>query len=64
MIEEDMDSELDRLSIREGQSKAALIRRMVRSQLKALPPLSDDPIWKLVGAHAFEPADVDDVVYR
>ena len=64
MIEEDMDSELERLSIREGQSKAALIRRMVRSQIKALPPLSEDPIWRLVGSHSFEPGDVDDVVYR
>ena len=27
------------------------------------PPLTEDPLWKLVGMASFEPADVDDIVY-
>lgn len=63
MIDEDLDAALDRMALREGTSKAALIRRFVRERLKPLPPLEEDPIWKMVGADDVEPASVDDVVY-
>ena len=63
LIDEDLDAELDRLAAEEGTSKAALIRRFVREHLKPLPPLSADPLGRMVGADDFEPASVDDIVY-
>jgi len=63
MIDEDLDAALDRMAIREGTSKAALIRRFVREKVKPLPPLEEDPLWQMVGSDDFEPANVDDVVY-
>ncbi|MHB8465938.1 MAG: ribbon-helix-helix domain-containing protein [Acidimicrobiales bacterium] len=64
MIDEDLEEALDRRSAEEGVSKAALIRRFVRHALKPLPALGDDPLSAMVGADDFEPAPVDDVVYR
>jgi len=63
MIDEDLDAALDRMALQEGTSKAALIRRFVRLNVKPLPPLEEDPLWQMVGADDVEPADVDDVVY-
>jgi Ribbon-helix-helix protein, copG family len=63
-IEEDLDKALGRLAAEEGQSKAALIRRFVRERVDPPPPLSADPLSLLSGAASFEPAPVDDVVYR
>jgi hypothetical protein len=64
MIDEDLDAALDRLALAEGTSKAALIRRFVRENVRPLPPLEEDPLWRMVGADHFEPADIDEVVYR
>jgi len=64
MIDEDLDAELERLAVDEDTSKAALIRRFVRERLSPLPPLSADPLGRMVGADDFEPAAIDDVVYR
>jgi hypothetical protein len=64
MIDEDLDAELERLAVDEDTSKAALIRRFVRERLAPLPPLSADPLGRMVGADDFEPAAIDDVVYR
>ena len=64
MIDEDLDAELERLAMREGTSKAALIRRFVRERIRPLPPLSADPIGRMTGIDDFAPAPVDDVVYR
>jgi hypothetical protein len=64
MIEEEVDAELERAALEGRTSKAALIRRFVRERLKPLPLLSADPIGRMVGADDFEPAEVDDVVYR
>ena len=63
MIEEDLDAELERLALDEDTSKAALIRRFVRERVAPLPPLSADPLGRMVGADEFEPAAVDSVVY-
>lgn len=63
MIEEDLDSELERLAAEEAVSKAALIRRYVRERVRPLPPLSADPLAAMVGVDDFEPAPIDDVVY-
>lgn len=64
MIDEDLDAELERLAVDEDTSKAALIRRFVRDRLAPLPPLSADPLGRMVGADDFEAAAIDDVVYR
>lgn len=63
MIEEDLDSELERLAAEEAVSKAALIRRYVRERVRPLPPLSADPLAAMVGVDDFEPAPIDEVVY-
>ena len=64
MIEEDLDDALGAQALREGTSKAALIRRHMRHSLRPLPPLDQDPLWKMAGVDSFEPGDIDDVVYR
>jgi len=64
MIDDDLDEALNRRSADEGTSKAALIRRFVRNALQPLPPLEEDPLFNMVGVDDFEPAPVDDVVYR
>ncbi len=63
-IEEDLDEALDRRAAEEGVSKAAIVRRSVRKELEPPPPLEEDALWSFVGAGEFEPAGVDDVVYR
>lgn len=64
MIEEDLDAVLGAQALREGTSKAALIRRHMRQALRPIPPLEEDPLWRMVGADSYEPADIDEVVYR
>lgn len=64
MIDEDLNAELDRLSSETGKSKAALIREMLREQLRPLPPLEADPLFRMAGVDDYEPASIDDVVYR
>ncbi len=64
MIDEDLDEALDLQAVEEGVSKAALVRRFVRMAIAPLPPLRQDPLWKVVGADSFEPSDVDETVYR
>ena len=64
MIEEDLDAALERQAQEERTSKAALIRRYVRERLKPLPPLHEDPLWKLVGTVDAEPVDdIDEFLY-
>ena len=64
MIDEDLDAELGRQAAAGRTSKAALIRNLVRAHLRPHPPLSHDPIGQMAGVDDFEPAAVDDVVYR
>jgi len=66
MIEEELDYALERKAREEGTSKAALIRQYVGERLRPLPPLEEDPLWKLVGiveGGSDDSASVDDVVY-
>jgi hypothetical protein len=63
LIDEELDAALERRAAEEGASKAALIRRFVRERLQPLPPLSADPLYRMIGADDCEPAPVDDVVY-
>ena len=64
MIEEDLDAALQRQADHDGVSKAAVVRRIVRAQLPPVLPLTADPLSQMAGADDFEPAGVDDVVYR
>lgn len=64
MIDEDLDALLGRKASVEGTSKAALIRRFVRERIGEMPPLEADPLVAMIGDDDFEPAPVDDVVYR
>jgi hypothetical protein len=64
MIDEDLYAALELLSLDTGRSKAALIREFVREHVTPLPPLEEDPIWGIAGDADFEPAPVDDIVYR
>lgn len=64
MIDEDLDAELEREAAVARTSKAALIRAYVRERLRPLPPLLADPLRRMAGSDDFEPAPVDDVVYR
>ena len=64
MIEPELDSQLETMAAEEQTSKAALIRRFVRERLRPIPPLSADPLGRMVGADDFAPGPVDDVVYR
>ncbi|HEX5013679.1 MAG TPA: CopG family transcriptional regulator [Candidatus Limnocylindrales bacterium] len=63
MIEEDLDEALEAQALREGVSKAALVRRGARLVIRPLPPIEDDPLWEMFGVDSFEPADIDEVVY-
>jgi Ribbon-helix-helix protein, copG family len=65
MIDEDLDSALERQAVAERTSKAALIRRYVRERLAPLPPIEEDPLWQMIGlAGDAEPVDdVDEYLY-
>lgn len=62
-IERDLDGELEWLAVSGRTSKAALIRQFVRERIRPLPPLSADPLFRMVGVDDVAPAPVDDVVY-
>jgi hypothetical protein len=67
MIGEDLDAALGIQAVREGVSKAALIRRYTGEGLRRPPPLEVDPLSELVGrgkngsAHAS--SRIDEVLY-
>ncbi len=63
LIDEELDAELERMAAEAGTSKAALIRRFVGERVRPLPPLSSDPLGRMVGADSFPPLPVDEVVY-
>jgi hypothetical protein len=67
MIDEAMDAALERRALEEGVSKAALIRRYIGEHLEPLPPIEEDPIWKLVGMFEGTGSDdserVDEILY-
>jgi len=64
LIGEDLDAELERMAVAGGTSKAALIRKFVSQNVRALPPLSSDPLIRMAGQDSFEPESIDEVVYR
>ncbi len=66
MIDQELDDALALRAREEGVSKAALIRRYVRENVRPLPPLEEDPLWQIVGMFKGRPDDsarIDEVVY-
>jgi len=66
LIDEELDAALAKASAKTGRSKGALVREAVRRQIKALPPIEQDPLWDLAGAASFDPVppeQIDDIVY-
>ncbi len=64
MIDADLDEALGGMAREQKTSKAAVIRALVRQRVRPLPPLEDDPLYRLIGAYDEEPGVIDDVVYR
>jgi hypothetical protein len=65
MIEPELDAALGREARRTRTSKGALIRRYVQERLKPLPPITEDPLWEMVGAagNVGPLGDIDEIVY-
>ncbi len=66
-IEPELDLAVERRAEEEGLSKAEVIRRCVRERVKPLPPIEEDPFFKLCGTVSSDPNDtrtIDEVVYR
>jgi hypothetical protein len=68
MIDAELDAALEERAREQRISKAELIRRMIREQLRpTLPPIEEDPLWDLVGViddpDDGEPWDIDEIVY-
>lgn len=65
-IEPELDRAVERRADEEGLSKAEVIRRCVRERVKPLPPIEEDPFFKLCGSVSSDPDDtrtIDEVVY-
>lgn len=65
-IEPELDEAVERRAEEEGLSKAEVIRRCVREQVHPLPPIEDDPLFKMFGTVSSDPGDtrsVDEVIY-
>ena len=66
-IEPELDIAVGRRADKEGLSKAEVIRRCVREQIRPLPPIEEDPLYKLFkeGGES-DPNDtrsIDEIVY-
>lgn len=66
-LEPELDLELGRFARQHGISKAEIVRRLLRADLRRLPPLEEDPLVALFGTFSGgEPLDSerhDDVIY-
>lgn len=66
-IEPELDAEVERYADEEGLSKAEVIRRCVRNELRLLPPIEEDPLFKLFkepgGSDPNDTRSIDEVVY-
>lgn len=65
-IEPGLDAAVGRRADEEGVSKAEVIRRCVREQVSPLPPIEEDPFFKLCGSVDGDPDSsetIDEVVY-
>jgi hypothetical protein len=65
-IEPELDEAVERRAEEQGLSKAEVIRRCVRERVEPLPPLKEDPFYKLCGTVEGDPDSsmtVNEVVY-
>lgn len=66
-IEPELDEALDRAAREEGVSKAEIVRKSVRERVEPLPPIEEDPLFKLFGTGkggGLRPGEtIDDVIY-
>jgi len=65
-IEPELDLAVERRADEEGLSKAEVIRRCVRERIEPLPPIEEDPLFKMFGSVSSNPKDtrtIDEVVY-
>ena len=65
-IEPELDAAVERYADEEGLSKAEVIRRCVRNELRVLRPIEEDPFFKLMGTASSDPNDtrsIDEIVY-
>lgn len=65
-IEPELDAAVERRAEEEGLSKAEVIRRCVREEIQPLPPIEEDPLFKMFGTVSSDPNDtrtIDEVVY-
>jgi ribbon-helix-helix CopG family protein len=66
-IEPELDAAVERCAQDEGLSKAEVIRRCVRERINPLPPIEEDPLYKLFKSPgSSDPNDnrtIDEVVY-
>lgn len=65
-IEPELDRAVERHAEQEGLSKAEVIRRCVREQIRPLPPIEDDPLFKMFGTVEGDPDSsmtINEVVY-
>jgi predicted DNA-binding protein len=61
MIDPELDERLDRQSRREGISKGAILRRLIREHVESR---ADEELLGMAGADSYEPEHHDAVVYR
>jgi hypothetical protein len=65
-IEPELDAAVERRAEEEGLSKAEVIRRCVRERVEPLPPIEEDPFFKLCGTvegDSDSSVTIDEVVY-
>lgn len=65
-LEPELDELLAGAARREGVSKAEIVRRSVRREVRRSPSIWDDPTFALFGEFESDPSDtrsIDDVVY-
>jgi hypothetical protein len=66
-IEPELDEAVERRAEEEGLSKAEVIRRCVREEIRPLPPIEEDPLFKFFQSPGSSDPDdnrtIDEVVY-
>lgn len=66
-IEPELDAAVERYADEEGLSKAEVIRRCVRNELRVLRPIEEDPLYKMfMSPGSSDPNDtrtIDEIVY-
>lgn len=65
-IEPELDKAVERYAEAHGLSKAEVIRRCVRQEIRPLPPIEEDPLFQMFGTVEGDPDSsmtINEVVY-